>query len=54
MDLKDWVLGKFTEAENTVLTARMPDYLKGLHLLLIRGTEAAMNQLNTRSNSEPA
>ncbi len=54
MDLKDWVLGKFTETEKAVLTARMPDYLNGLHVLLQRGVEAAMNQLNTRSDSEPA
>ncbi|MBC2592830.1 aminoacyl-tRNA hydrolase [Ruficoccus amylovorans] len=54
MDLKDWVLGRFTEAENALITARMPDYLKGLHLLLSRGVETAMNQLNTRSHSEPA
>jgi PTH1 family peptidyl-tRNA hydrolase len=53
MDLKDWVLGKFTEAENAVLTARMPVYLQGLHLLLSQGVETAMNQLNTR-HSEPA
>lgn len=54
MDLKDWVLGRFTEAENAVLTTRMPDYTKGLHLLLSRGVDAAMNQLNTRSHSESA
>lgn len=48
MDLKDFVLGKFTPDQHTLLTHHLPHYLSGLDLLLSRGTEAAMNQLNRR------
>ncbi len=54
MDLKDWVLGKFTESERTVINARMPDYLSGLRLLARVGAEAAMNQLNSQKPSQTA
>lgn len=48
MDLKDFVLGKFTPPQHTFVTSSLPNYLSGLDLLLSRGTEAAMNQLNRR------
>ena len=48
MDLKDFVLGKFTPLQHTLVTSSLPHYLSGLELLLSRGTEAAMNQLNRR------
>ena len=48
MDLKDWVLGRFTESERATVTSRMPDYLSGLRLLVRVGAEAAMNQLNSQ------
>ncbi len=48
MDLKDFVLGKFTPDQQTLVTQQLPSYLSGLDLLLTRGTEAAMNQLNRR------
>ena len=48
MDLKDFVLGKFTPDQQTSVTRHLPHYLSGLDLLLSRGTEAAMNQLNRR------
>ena len=48
MDLKDFVLGKFTPDQQTSVTHHLPHYLSGLALLLSRGTEAAMNQLNRR------
>ncbi len=48
MDLKDFVLGKFTPAQHTLVTQNLDHYLTGLDLLLSRGAEAAMNQLNRR------
>ncbi len=48
MDLKDFVLGKFTESQNALVTQQLPHYLSGLDLLLSRGVDAAMNQLNRR------
>lgn len=48
MDLKDWVLGKFTAEEQAAIDARMPDYLNGLDLLVKLGPQAAMNQLNSK------
>jgi PTH1 family peptidyl-tRNA hydrolase len=48
MDLKDFVLGKFSPDQQTSVTHHLPIYLSGLDLLLSRGAEAAMNQLNRR------
>ena len=48
MDLKDFVLGKFTPDQQTLVTQQLVQYLSGLDLLLSRGSEAAMNQLNRR------
>jgi len=48
MDLKDFVLGKFTASQTAIVTQQLPQYLAGLDLLLSRGVDAAMNQLNRR------
>jgi PTH1 family peptidyl-tRNA hydrolase len=48
MDIKDFVLGKFTPVQQTLVAQQLPHYLSGLDLLLSRGSEAAMNQLNRR------
>ena len=48
MDLKDFVLGKFTPDQQILITQHLPHYLSGLDLLLSRGAETAMNQLNRR------
>lgn len=48
MELTDFVLGKFTPVQHTLLTQQLDRHLQGLDLLLSRGTEAAMNQLNRR------
>jgi peptidyl-tRNA hydrolase len=48
MDLKDFVLGKFTATQHAIVTQQLPHYLAGLDLLLSRGVDAAMNQLNRR------
>ena len=48
MDLKDFVLGKFSSDQYRFVTQQLPHYLSGLDLLLTRGAETAMNQLNRR------
>jgi peptidyl-tRNA hydrolase, PTH1 family len=48
MELSDFVLGKFTPAQQQLVSQRLESYVHGLELLLARGTEAAMNQLNRR------
>jgi PTH1 family peptidyl-tRNA hydrolase len=48
MYLKDFVLGKFTPTQQIVVTQQLAHYISGLDLLLSRGAEAAMNQLNRR------
>jgi PTH1 family peptidyl-tRNA hydrolase len=49
MELSDFVLGKFTSEQNTLLNSKLATHVEGLDLLLSRGTEAAMNQLNRRA-----
>jgi PTH1 family peptidyl-tRNA hydrolase len=53
MDLKDFVLGKFTPAQQTIIDQSLDHYLSGLQLLLDQGTERAMNTLNRREKNEP-
>jgi peptidyl-tRNA hydrolase, PTH1 family len=53
MDMADFVLGKFTPEQHLFLTQKLDHYVQGLDLLLSRGTEAAMNQLNRRTHHEP-
>lgn len=53
MDLKDFVLGKFTNEQLTLIDNSLPHYLNGLSLLLNDGPERAMNTLNRRDKNEP-
>jgi peptidyl-tRNA hydrolase, PTH1 family len=48
MDMADFVLGKFTPDQHLFLTQKLDQYVQGLDLLLSRGADAAMNQLNRR------
>jgi PTH1 family peptidyl-tRNA hydrolase len=50
MDLKDFVLGKFTPDERTIFDHHLTTYLDGLGLLLEQGPAEAMNQLNRRTD----
>lgn len=52
MDLKDFVLGKFTPDQRVVVDQTLSTYLSGLDLLLSSGPERAMNQLNRRNQNE--
>lgn len=48
MELTDFVLGTFTADQSVLVSQRLPHFLQGLDLLLTRGADAAMNQLNRR------
>ena len=48
MELSDFVLGRFTPEQNITVTQKLDQYVQGLELLLSRGVEPAMNQLNRR------
>jgi PTH1 family peptidyl-tRNA hydrolase len=48
MDMADYVLGKFSPEQQLIITQKLDQYVQGLELLLSRGVEPAMNQLNRR------
>ena len=50
MELTEFVLGKFTSEQQTLLNQKLETHVSGLELLLSGGTEAAMNQLNRRES----
>jgi peptidyl-tRNA hydrolase, PTH1 family len=51
MDMADFVLGKFTPEQQLLVTQKIDSYVSGLELLLSRGIEPAMNQLNRRDQT---
>jgi PTH1 family peptidyl-tRNA hydrolase len=53
MDIKDFVLGKFTSEETTLLDQKLTTLVDGLRLLLASGPAHAMNLLNRRDHHEP-
>ncbi len=48
MDLADFVLARFAPDQLAIVTGKIDFFVQGLELLLQRGLEAAMNQLNRR------
>jgi PTH1 family peptidyl-tRNA hydrolase len=48
MDLKDFVLSRFTAEQLTLIQNKIATYVQGLELLLASGPDRAMNQLNRR------
>jgi PTH1 family peptidyl-tRNA hydrolase len=48
MDLKDFVLGKFTPEQQDLVQKNLENYVSGLTLLLEQGVTRAMNTLNRR------
>lgn len=52
MDMKDFVLDRFTEEEFQRLESNLPDYLNGLNLLIERGVTVTMNHLNRRTQTD--
>ncbi len=51
MDLKEFVLGKFTNCQQELVSKKMPDFVNGLKLLVDRGPLVAMNQVNQKENA---
>ncbi len=51
MDLKDFVLARFTTEQTLILNQNLPRFVAGIGLLLRQGPDQAMNQLNRRSPS---
>ena len=52
MDLKDFVLGKFTPSEQLIINHKLPTFVDGLRLLLTSGYARAMNTLNRTDRNE--
>ncbi len=52
MEMKDFVLGRFSEEQLALLNGRMPEIVKGLELLVDTGPNNAMNQLNQRKTKQ--
>jgi len=52
MDMKDFVLGRFSEEEFQCLESNLPEYLNGLNLLIDRGVTVTMNHLNRRTQTD--
>jgi PTH1 family peptidyl-tRNA hydrolase len=48
MDLKDFVLERFTQEQLNIIQQKTTTYVQGLELLLASGPDRAMNQLNRR------
>ena len=48
MELSDFVLGRFSPEQQSVVQQQLPAYVTGLEMLLEQGAEPAMNQLNRR------
>lgn len=53
MDLKDFVLGKFSIEQAQLIDQQLTTFVDGLRLLLNRGYTDAMNTLNRRDRHEP-
>ncbi|MCU0792766.1 MAG: aminoacyl-tRNA hydrolase [Opitutaceae bacterium] len=49
MDIKDYVLGRFTDDQQLLFNQNIPRFVSGLRLLLAQGPDKAMNQLNRRT-----
>jgi PTH1 family peptidyl-tRNA hydrolase len=52
MDMKDFVLGKFTTDQQTLVETTLPHYIDGLTLLLEHGADRAQNTLNRKEKPE--
>jgi PTH1 family peptidyl-tRNA hydrolase len=52
MDMKEFVLDRFTEEELRLVESNLPNYLNGLNLLIDRGVTVTMNHLNRRTQTD--
>jgi len=51
MDLKDFVLGRFTAEQLAIIQQKLDHYVEGLELLLVSGADPAMNRLNRKEST---
>lgn len=51
MDLKDFVLTEFSPEQLVIIEQKLDSYVQGLELLLERGADQAMNQLNRKETT---
>ena len=49
IELKDFVLGRFTPEQSTIFNQTIPTYLTGLRYVIDHGADRAMNLLNRRA-----
>jgi len=52
MDIKDFVLGKFTDDEKIIIDQQLTRFVAGLRLLIESGSAIAMNSLNRREKND--
>ena len=52
MDIKDFVLGKFSTDQTKLIDQKLTSFVDGLRLLINRGPAEAMNTLNRRDQHE--
>jgi len=52
MDLKDYVLGKFSDEEQQLIDRQLEHFVAGLRLLIESGYARAMNSLNRRDKND--
>ena len=52
MDIKDFVLGKFSKEQTKLIDQKLTSFVDGLRLLINRGPAEAMNTLNRRDQHE--
>jgi PTH1 family peptidyl-tRNA hydrolase len=48
MDMKDFVLGKFSAEQLAIITQKLDHYAAGLELLILSGPDTAMNRINRK------
>jgi PTH1 family peptidyl-tRNA hydrolase len=53
MDIKDFVLEKFSPEQTILIDQKLTTFVDGLRLLINRGQAEAMNTLNRRDHHEP-
>jgi PTH1 family peptidyl-tRNA hydrolase len=52
IELKDYVLGKLTPEQQSIVEKKTPEFLESLDLLLSRGVTIAMNRINRRTKPD--
>tara|TARA_B100001248_G_scaffold262736_1_gene261989 strand:- start:50838 stop:51440 length:603 start_codon:yes stop_codon:yes gene_type:complete len=51
MDLAEHVLGRLMPEESAILEKNLPKFIQGIHLLVDKGPESAMNEINQKNKT---